>query len=71
MHDTYRFNVTSFVRNGVFETDDVTAETGAADGLTVWDAFKIGVKGANVLFLASGIDIMESALDKAKAGVVF
>ena len=44
LHDTYKFNVTSFITHGTFETDDVVAETGA-EGLTVWDAFKIGVKG--------------------------
>ena len=32
----------------------------------MWDAFKIGVKGANTLLLGSGLDIMLHAFEKAK-----
>ena len=39
---------------------------GTTGELTVWDAFKIGVKGTNKMFLGSGIDIMIHALEKAK-----
>ena len=64
LHDYYKFNVTSFVQEGVLETDEWRSESNGE--LTVWDAFKIGVKGANQMFLGSGIDIMLSALEKAK-----
>ena len=65
MHDYYKFNISSFVDEGVFETEDWRAESNG--DLTVWDAFKIGVKGTNQMFLGSGIDIMLSAFDKAKS----
>ena len=69
LHDYYKFNASSFVEEGVFETEEWRAET--TGELTVWDAFKIGVKGTNNMFLGSGIEIMARALDKAKAeGVV-
>ncbi len=64
LHDYYKFNTSSFVEEGVFETDDWKVET--TGELTVWDAFKIGVKGTNQMFLGSGIDIMIRALEKAK-----
>ena len=44
LHDTYRFNTTELVARGIFKTDDVTTQD-ETQGLTVWDAFKIGVKG--------------------------
>lgn len=65
LHDYYKFNTTSFVEEGIFETDEWRAETNG--DLTVWDAFKIGVKGTNQMLLGSGIDIMLNALEKAKA----
>ena len=34
--------------------------------MTVWDSFKIGVKGANNMILGSGIEIMKHALEKSK-----
>ncbi len=50
---------------GIFETENfVSASNG---DVTVWDAFKIGVKGANKMFLGSGLDIMITALAKAQA----
>ncbi len=64
LHDYYHFNTSSFVEEGVFETNDWKVETNGE--LTVWDAFKIGVKGTNQMFLGSGIDIMIRALAKAK-----
>jgi prolyl 4-hydroxylase len=64
LHDYYNFNTTSFVEEGVFETNDWKVET--TGDLTVWDAFKIGVKGTNHMFLGSGIEIMMHAFDKAK-----
>ncbi len=48
----------------MFETSDFRVET--TGEMTVWDAFKIGVKGTNSMFLGSGIDIMLKALDRAK-----
>ena len=33
--------------------------------LYIWDAFKIGVKGTNAMFLGTGIDMMDKALEKA------
>ncbi len=64
LHDYYKFNTSSFVEEGIFETDNWRVET--TGDLTVWDAFKIGVKGTNHMFLGSGIDIMLRAFDKAK-----
>jgi len=70
LHDYYKFNMTSFVEEGAFETEDFRSETNG--DLTIWDAFKIGVKGTNQMFLGSGIEIMIHALEKAKSdgGVV-
>ena len=48
----------------MIETDEYVAESNG--DLTVWDAFKIGVKGANNLILGSGLEIMLHALEKAK-----
>ncbi len=62
LHDYYRYNLSTFVNEGVIETDEIRAETSGE--LTVWDAFKIGVKGANSMLLGSGIDIMLQAFDK-------
>ena len=62
LHDYYKFNTSSFVEEGVFETEEWRAET--TGDLTVWDAFKIGVKGTNHMFLGSGIEIMTRAFDK-------
>lgn len=64
LHDYYRFNISTFVNEGAVETDEIRAET--TGDLTVWDAFKIGVKGANSMLLGSGIDIMLSAFEKVK-----
>jgi len=64
LHDYYKFNLTSFASEGVLETDEWRSESNG--DLTVWDAFKIGVKGANSMFLGSGIEIMLHALAKAK-----
>ena len=33
--------------------------------LSVWDSFKIGVKGTNAMILGSGLQILDSALEKA------
>ncbi len=52
--------MSSTVRVFLFPQVETTGE------LTVWDAFKIGVKGTNQMFLGSGIDIMIRALEKAK-----
>jgi hypothetical protein len=55
----------SFVQEGVIEYGDYRYESNG--DLTVWDAFKIGVKGANTMLLGSGLEIMLHALEKAKA----
>merc|ERR1712141_317231 len=65
LHDYYKFNTTSFITEGVIEYEDQKYESNG--DLTVWDAFKIGVKGANNMILGSGLDIMLSALEKAKS----
>ena len=65
LHDYYKFNTESFITEGAIEYEDQRFESNG--DLTVWDAFKIGVKGANSMLLGSGLDIMLSALDKAKA----
>ena len=44
LHDTYRFNTSELVARGIFQTNDFTTQD-ETQGLTVWDAFKIGVKG--------------------------
>ena len=62
LHDYYRYNLSTFVNEGAIETEEVRAETSGE--LTVWDAFKIGVKGANSMLLGSGIDIMLEAFNK-------
>jgi len=64
LHDYYKFNLTSFATEGVIETDDSRYESNG--DLTVWDAFKIGVKGSNNMILGSGIEIMMHALEKSK-----
>ena len=64
LHDYYKFNLTSFTSEGVLETDEWRADSNG--DLTVWDAFKIGVKGSNSMILGSGIEIMLAALEKAK-----
>jgi len=64
LHDYYKFNTTNFVNEGVIDTGrDVHETTG---DLSVWDAFKIGVKGTNAMILGSGIQILEEALAKAQ-----
>merc|ERR1740137_359492 len=64
LHDYYKFNTTNFVNEGVIDTgSDVHETTG---DLSVWDAFKIGVKGTNAMILGSGIQILEEALAKAQ-----
>ena len=68
LHDYYRYNLSTFVNEGAIETDDIRAETSGE--LTVWDAFKIGVKGANSMLLGSGIDIMLQAFDKVISRVI-
>merc|ERR1719242_1628460 len=65
LHDYYKFNTTSFITEGKIEYEDQKYESNG--DLTVWDAFKIGVKGANNMILGSGLDIMLSALEKAKS----
>ena len=55
LHDYYKFDVERFVNEGVFETDQIEAYSNG--DLTVWDAFKIGVKGANKMFLGSGLQV--------------
>merc|ERR1711892_1232614 len=64
LHDYYKFNTTTFVNEGVIETGDGFHET--TGDLSVWDAFKIGVKGTNAMILGSGIQILEEALAKAQ-----
>ena len=59
------FLIFSFITEGVIEYEDQKYESNG--DLTVWDAFKIGVKGANQMILGSGLDIMLSALEKAKS----
>ena len=68
LHDYYKYNLTSFASEGVLETDEWRSES--IGDLTVWDAFKIGVKGSNHMLLGSGIEIMLHALEKAKLGGV-
>jgi len=63
LHDYYKFNTTNFVNEGAIQMDDMVHET--TGDLTVWDAFKIGVKGTNAMILGSGIQILEGALAKA------
>lgn len=68
LHDYYRFNTTDFVNEGVIRLGGgVESEAGheSTGDLSVWDAFKIGVKGTNALILGSGIQILEEALGKA------
>ena len=49
LHDYYKFNTTNFVNEGAIQMDDMVHET--TGDLTVWDAFKIGVKvGKKVCF---------------------
>ena len=57
LHDYYKFDVERFVNEGVFETEQVEAYSNG--DLTVWDAFKIGVKGANKMFLGSGLQVQK------------
>ena len=42
LHDYYKFNTTNFVNEGAIQMNDMLHET--TGDLTVWDAFKIGVK---------------------------
>ena len=79
LHDYYKFNTTNFVNEGAIQMNDMLHET--TGDLTVWDAFKIGVKvgtynirhvvlnekyqGTNAMILGSGIQILEGALAKA------
>ena len=42
LHDYYKFNTTNFVNEGAIQMNDMVHET--TGDLTVWDAFKIGVK---------------------------
>ena len=65
LHDYYKFNVSTFITEGAIEYEDQRYESNG--DLTVWDAFKIGVKGANSMLLGSGLDIMLEALEKAKS----
>jgi len=65
LHDFYRFNLTDFVNEGVINLDGIRHET--TGDLTVWDAFKIGVKGTNGLIFGSGIQVLEAALVKASS----
>ena len=60
LHDYYKFDVERFVNEGVFETDQIEAYSNG--DLTVWDAFKIGVKGANKMFLGSGLQVQKLRL---------
>ena len=62
---SFRFNTSSFVNEGVLEWQGEHYES--TGDLTVWDAFKIGVKGTNAMFLGTGIDMMDKALEKAVA----
>jgi len=64
LHDYYKFNTTTFVNEGVIENGDGFHET--TGDLSVWDAFKIGVKGTNAMILGSGIQILDEALAKAQ-----
>ncbi|QQP49618.1 Prolyl 4-hydroxylase subunit alpha-2 [Caligus rogercresseyi] len=65
LHDYYNFNLTSFVEEGIIETQEGERYETTGD-LSVWDIFKIGVKGTNMLMLGSGIEIMSYGLSKAK-----
>ena len=58
------FNYFSFITEGALEYGEDRFESNG--DLTVWDAFKIGVKGANNMLLGSGLDIMLHAIEKAK-----
>ncbi len=64
LHDYYKFDTESFTTEGAIEFGEDRFESNG--DLTVWDAFKIGVKGANSMLLGSGLDIMLQALEKAK-----
>ena len=59
------FCLSSFITEGAIEYQDKKYESNG--DLTVWDAFKIGVKGANAMLLGSGLEIMLHALEKAKS----
>ena len=54
----------SFITEGALEYGEDRFESNG--DLTVWDAFKIGVKGANNMLLGSGLEIMLHAIEKAK-----
>jgi len=64
LHDYYKYDLTSFITEGAIEYDNERYESNG--DMTVWDAFKIGVKGANQMLLGSGLEIMLNALEKAK-----
>ena len=64
LHDYYKFNTTQFVNEGVLDIGDGNIYETVGD-LSVWDAFKIGVKGTNALILGSGLQILDAALEKA------
>ena len=60
----FLFLLFSFITEGAIEYDNERYESNG--DMTVWDAFKIGVKGANQMLLGSGLEIMLNALEKAK-----
>lgn len=64
LHDYYKFNTSQFVNEGVLDIGDGNLYETTGD-LSVWDAFKIGVKGTNAMILGSGLQILDSALEKA------
>ena len=64
LHDYYKFNTSQFVNEGVLDLGDGNVYETTGD-LSVWDAFKIGVKGTNAMILGSGLQILDSALEKA------
>jgi len=65
LHDYYKYDLESFITEGAIEYDNQRYESNG--DMTVWDAFKIGVKGANQMLLGSGLEVMIHALDKAKS----
>ena len=64
LHDFYKFNLSSFASEGMLESNVFACKSDS--NLTVWDLFKIGLKGSSSLILGSGIKIMMQALNKSK-----
>ena len=64
LHDFYRFNVSRLVNEGVIDAPGIAPTEGAY--ITVWDVFKMAVKGVSKYIMGSGIEFMQEALVHAK-----